>query len=268
GVENASRYPDERAITNGGLSQLQDEYYCVFYDQRGAGLSPRYDKGVIDFDMYVADLDAVIDHYINKKENETGNTDDQVYLMGWSFGAILSTGYVNVHPEKVKDVIMYEPGPFSREAWDYFIDNSESPFTQLNEDWMDEYLLSHDHITSDTHERADYQAILRAFRGQPEFHQNPDTPLWRLGAFIDEENLDFINSDSYDITSNIIASFKGRMLFISGKLTEESYPEYSAMQMSYYPQTEYVTIAGVGHTGPWEKPDEIAVLIRNFLTQN
>ena len=56
GIENASRYPAERTISNGGLSQLQDEYYCVFYDQRGAGLSPRFEPGEVDFDMYVADL--------------------------------------------------------------------------------------------------------------------------------------------------------------------------------------------------------------------
>ena len=71
---------------------------------------------------------------------------------------------------------MYEPGPFSKKVWDYYIENSESPFAQIGEDWLDEYLLSHDHITADTHERADYQRMLVAFRGQPEFNQNPNTP--------------------------------------------------------------------------------------------
>jgi len=267
GTENASRYPNERTVTNGGLSQLQDEYYCVFYDQRGAGLSPRFDEGVVDFDMYVADLDAVIDYYLQKQENETGVLDDQVYLMGWSYGGILSTGYINEHPERVKDVVMYEPGPFSKKVWDYFTDNSTSVFGQIGEDWLDEYLLSHDHITPDTHARADYQMLLGAFRSQPEFNGNPNTPLWRVGAFIGDENLDFSESDSYNITSNVAASFQGRLLFIAGKLTEGPYPEYPDMQMSYYPQSEYVTIPGVGHTGLWEKPDEVATAIRNFLTQ-
>ncbi len=34
--------------------------------------------------------------------------------MGWSFGGILATGYINEHPERVKDVVMYEQGPFSK----------------------------------------------------------------------------------------------------------------------------------------------------------
>jgi pimeloyl-ACP methyl ester carboxylesterase len=163
---------------------------------------------------------------------------------------------------------MYEPGPFSSQVWDYFIENTESPFAQIGEDWLDEYLLSHDHITPDSHARADYQKLLGAFRSQPEFHENPDTPLWRIGALVGNENLDFSQSDNYDITSNIIASFQGRLLLIIGELTGEHYPEYPAMQMSYYPQTEHVTIAGVGHTGLWEKPDEVAAAIRSFLTRS
>ena len=185
--------------------------------------------------------------------------------MGWSYGGILSTGYINKHPEKVKDVIMYEPGPFSKEVWDYFKNNSESPFAQMGEDWLDEYLLSKDHMTPDAHERADYQMLLGAFRGQPEFNQHPDTPLWRLGAVIGDENLDFFESKQYDITSNIIPAFQGRLLFIAGKLTETPYPDYPAKQMAYYPQSEYVAIPGVGHTGVWEKPNEVAGVIRDFL---
>jgi proline iminopeptidase len=266
GIENASRYPSERNITNGGLSQLQDEYYCVFYDQRGAGLSPRFEPGEVDFDIYLADLDAVIDYYLQKKANETGIVDDQVYLLGWSYGGILSTGYINRYPERVKDVVMYETGPFTREAWDYFIENTTSVFGQLGEDWLEGYLLSHEHITPDTHERADYKMILGAFQANPEFHENTNTPMWRVGAFIGNENLDFSQSDNYDITSNLI-NFQGRLLLIGGEFTANEYPGYLDLQLPLYPNAEYTEIPGVGHTGPWEKPDEIATLIRDFFSE-
>lgn len=126
-------------------------------------------------------------------------------------------------------------------------------------------MLSHDHITPDTHATVDYQKLLGAKRSQPEFNENPDTPMWRIGAFIGNENLDFRVSDNYDITSYIASSFQGRMMFVARKLTEEPYPEYPDLQMSYYPQSEYVATAGVGHTGLWEKSDEVATVIRNFL---
>lgn len=264
GVENASCYPDERTITNGGLSQLQDEYFCVFYDQRGAGLSPRYDKGEVTFDLYVEDLDAIIDYYLDKKSLETGTPENQVYLVGWSFGGILATGYINEHLNKIKDLALYEPGPIARNILDYFIENTTSVFGQMGNDWLEEFLLSHDHFTADDHARADYQYLLGAFRSNPQFHENINCPLWRLGQLIEDENLDFFESDSYDITSGLSA-FQGKLLLLSGELTINEYPDYPVMEMSYYPISEYVEIPGVGHTGPWEKPDEIATIIRNFF---
>ncbi|WP_167611919.1 alpha/beta fold hydrolase [Maribellus sediminis] len=261
GVENASRYPDERTITNGGLSQLQDEYFCVFYDQRGAGLSPRYDKGEVNFDLYVEDLDAIIDYYLNKKSRETGIQENQVYLFAWSYGGTLATGYINKHPEKVKDIAMYEPGPLTKEAYDYFIEHTTSPLTQIGKDWLEQYLLSHDHLTSDAHARADYQMLLGAFRSNPQFHENINCPLWRMGTLVSNEDLEKQNRDN---TSNLSA-FTGKMLFISGELTRKEYPGYKDIQMSCFPESEFIEVAGVGHTGPWEKPDEIATDIRNFF---
>ena len=263
-VENASRYPDERSITNGGLSQLQDEYYCVFYDQRGAGLSPRYDLGDVTFEKYIKDLDAIIDYYLNKKYTETGVLENQVNIIGWSYGGTLSTGYINRYPERIKNIVLYEPAPFSKKAYDYFKENTTPYTSQIGYNWLEEFLLSHDHFTTDSHIRIDYQMLLGAFRSNPQFHENGNTPLWRMGALLEGEDLQDENRDN---TSNLSA-FKGEFLFIGGELTINEYPEYPAIQMSYYPHSEYVEIKGVGHTGPWEKPEEIAAVIRNFFQNN
>ena len=265
GEKNASRYPDERTGTNSGLTRLQDEFFLVFYDQRGAGLSTRYDKGVMDFEMYVADMDAVIDYYIEKKETETGVLDTQVNLFGWSYGGLLSTGYINVHPEKVKDVILFEPGPFTKDALDYFIENSSNVFDAIGEDWLEEFLLSKDHITSDSHERADFAIAIGASRAQPELHEHPDTPFWRIGAFLRGDNLNLFESDNYNIASNIKTSFSGRMLYVNGSLETDEYPDYSDMQRQHYLLSEYVEIENTGHSGPWEKSAELSMLIRDFL---
>ncbi len=264
GMENQSRYPDKRTYPDGGLSQLQDNYYCVFYDQRGAGLSPRFDKGVINFDMYVEDLKAIIEYFIQKKETETGISEEQVNIFGWSYGGILATGFINTYPEKIRDIVFYEPGPFSKEAVNYFKERMTSVFGQIGDEWLEDYLLSHDHISSDSHERGDYQRLLGAFRMQPEFHENPSCPLWRFGSFVSHENLDFFNSDEYDITSNL-TSFKGRALFIAGSLTMGEFPDYMNLQQKFYPANKLVIIPNVGHTGPWEKPNEVSGIIRHFL---
>jgi len=270
GVENASRYPDKRVISNGGLSQLQDEYFCVFYDQRGGGLSPRFNTGVLSFDLYVEDLNDIIDYYLQKKEYETGTNDSQVYLFAWSYGGTLATGYINRYPDKVKDIVAFEPGPLSKEVWDYIIDNTTFVLSQMGKEWLEEYLIAHDHFTPDGHERADYQYMMnvsQSDKSQPEFHADPNTPYWRSGALLLDDNLDFFESDNFDITSNL-SSFSGKLLFIgSGKVMNEL-PEYANLQMQYYPQKELVTIPGVGHTGPWEDADAVAMQIRNFIKNN
>jgi proline iminopeptidase len=269
GVENASRYPEERTITNGGISQLQDEFYCVFYDQRGGGLSPRYDKGVLSFGMFVEDLNAIIDYYLQKKEEETGISENQVYLFGWSFGGTLATGFINKYPSKVKDVVLYEPGPLSVDVWDYLKENTSSVFAGIGDEWLEEYLIAHDHFSADDHIRADYQYFINvsnADNSQPEFHANPNTPYWRSGALLIDDNLDFIESDDFDITSNLSA-FQGNMLFIGSDKVIGELPDYPDTQRAYYPKSDIATVTGVGHTGPWEKPDEVSELIRNYFQQ-
>ena len=266
-VENASRYPNERTITNGGLSQLQDEYYCVFYDQRGAGLSPRFDKGEVDFETYLNDLDAIINYYLERKEEETGIVENQVRIFAWSFGGILSTGYINQNPDKVKDIVFYEPAPISKEIWEYFNENMTQVYAQIGSDWLEEYVLSKNHLTPNDHIRADYELVIPAADSQPEFHQDGDMPFWRIGALIKDENLDFMMSKEYDITSGL-NEFKGKAFFIVGEKTLDELPEYPDLQMKYYPTIELTTLPGVGHTGPWEKSDELASIIRKFLKNN
>ena len=263
GFENASRYPDQRNITHGGLSQLQDEFYCVFYDQRGAGLSQRFEKGIINSEIYIEDLNGVINHYLQKKQDEIGVIDPKVSVFAWSYGGILATEYINKYPERIKDVIFYEPGPLARNVREYLMENMTGLESQIGEDWLDEYLLSHDHITSDTHERADYQFLL--LRGsQPEFHMDINTPQWRHGSFVADENLDYFMSEEYDITSNLNA-FEGRALFISGELTLNELPGYMDLNMEYYSNSELITVSNTGHTGVWEKPSEVSEIIRSFL---
>lgn len=261
GEENASRYPDKRTIRNGGLSRLQDDYYCVFYDQRGAGLSPRFGKDKVSFALYLDDLDAIVDHFLQKKKNETGVTETQVYLVAWSYGGTLATGYINQYPSKVKNVAMYEPGPFSKKAYDYFYKHTTSYVEQVGKNWLEEFLLSHDHFTPDDHEKADYQMLLGAFRSNPQFHENPDTPLWRMGALVTDEDLE---EEGRDNTSNLSA-FQGSILFIAGEFTHREYPDYAGIQMAYYTHHYYAEIPGTGHTGPWEKSGEVAGLIRSFF---
>lgn len=264
GSDNASRYVDERAYNNGGLSQLQEEYYCVFYDQIGSGLSPRYDEEDLSFGSLMKELDGLIDYFLDLKHQLTGQQDSSVILFGHSFGGVLATGYANNFAHKVRDMITYEPGPFSMEAMELL--DFSLPFAFIGQEMLDEHLMSLKHLTADSHARADYQRSLGANRFQPEFHENEQSPYWRLGAVVN--NKVTYSSHIFGIGSltDNLAAFNGSFLFIYGQLTAGDLSmEYIDRQVAYYPSGSSISIQDTGHSGVWERADTVAQIVTHFL---
>ena len=69
----------------GGYS-LADDYYLVYWDQRGTGVSKRHDRDVLTLDIYTEDLNALVDRYAAGR---------QVYLIGHSWGGMYASQYIN-----------------------------------------------------------------------------------------------------------------------------------------------------------------------------
>lgn len=67
------------------LKALCDEYFVVFHDQRGTGLSSRVDDDELTFEAYMADLVALVDRYSPGRP---------INLIGHSFGGMLISSYV------------------------------------------------------------------------------------------------------------------------------------------------------------------------------
>ena len=83
------------------IAPLSDDYRLVFYDQRMTGLSSRKFDGTLDLKSFFDDLDAFVDHLGNGRK---------VTLLGHSWGAMMASGYIGMHPEKIDKIIMIEPG--------------------------------------------------------------------------------------------------------------------------------------------------------------
>jgi pimeloyl-ACP methyl ester carboxylesterase len=130
---------------------------------------------------------------------------------------------------------------------------------------LDEWLGGLKHITADSHARADYQLALGAGRFAPEFHENPNTPVWRFGKLVKDDIDDFGAVIENHRLVNNLSSFNGRFLFIYGELEKLSLPGYSTIEMSYYTHATSVAVPGVGHDGAWERADTISAIIRVFL---
>jgi proline iminopeptidase len=97
---------DYRYLLN--LQALADDYYVVFYDQRGTGLSPRVDPAELTMENTIADLDRIVEHY---------GGGEPVSIVGHSWGAMLASAYIGRHPEKVSRVALAEPGALTDEAY-------------------------------------------------------------------------------------------------------------------------------------------------------
>ena len=70
---------------------LVDDYFLVYWDQRGTGLSERVDKAELTIDTYVTDLDTLVNRYAPGR---------QVFLMGESWGGMFATRYINEFPNR------------------------------------------------------------------------------------------------------------------------------------------------------------------------
>jgi proline iminopeptidase len=265
GSDIISRYPEMRkeSHNNLGLNQLQDQFFTVFFDPRGAGLSPRYNPKNISLELYHEDLKSLIDTLIAEKFRATQILDSQVVLLGHSFGGLYATSFVNQYPQKVQDVVLFEPAPLTQEVNQKLIQTSV--FAQLNQRWLNEYLYSLDHISYDSHAKADFHRILGFTQSFPELAYPDHIPIWRYGAFVNQELEEkTFRSSSYNITENL-ANFKGRALFIWGSKTTALNSEGIALQMKVFPRVVQSTITNAGHYMIWENPDECIEAIRNFL---
>jgi len=83
----------------------------VFFDQRGAGLSPRVNPEEITLASALADLDSIVDYY---------GEGEKVNLVGHSWGAMLTSAYLGQHPEKVDHAVLAEPGFLTSEFAEKF----------------------------------------------------------------------------------------------------------------------------------------------------
>lgn len=264
-VENVSRYPDQRNISKGGLTRLQDQFFCVFYDRRGSGLSPRFETNQLDFQDQIDDLDALVQHFLEQKQILTNNRETKVSLFGLSFGGYVATAYTNQHPDKIDKVVLYEPRPFTQEAMDLL--ELTIPFARIEEDFIDMMTTIGTHFTPDSHARADFlRAVPASNNAVLELKEAEDTPYWRLGAFAAFEIEREIRKKELDIVAKL-GAFEGTMLFLTGEDTKAA-PDLEAylnLMTGYYPRSESRIIPAAAHNGHWENPEAVVQAIQEFF---
>ena len=243
-----------------GGYRLSDEYFLVYWDQRGAGLSTRHDQDLLTLDVYTDDLEALVERYAPGR---------QVFLIGHSWGGMYATQYINTHPDRVAGAVLLEPGPLDGATFERIADDLFD--LDLGAEWLNDYAWNGQFLSPDDHARMDYERMLGLKEGQPRFHQQMDVdpaPSWRLGAaanrYITEDGQDANGVAVYDFTTNL-AQFPTPVLFVAGSLSEVLGEAFQREQMARYPAAALAVIAGAGHDLEWTHTADVLALVRPYL---
>lgn len=248
------------------IAPLASDYRLVFYDQRMTGLSSRKFEGTISLQSFFDDLDAFVDHY------GQGN---RVTLLGHSWGAMMASGYVGMHPEKIDKIIMIEPGILRPDLSQPFMDAQSGPafsaYFDLALVWLNSWRVD---VSRDRYAREDY--LLSAaykFLGGRNVHCGDVIPAnfegWRASRKVLNETviasandpelfaqLDFI-SDAH--------RFDGEVLLIGSTCNKVYGAEYQKRHLPFYKNVALETIAGAGHFIFYDQPEKSLQLIGDFL---
>ena len=239
---------------------LADEYFLVFWDQRGTGLSKRHDKDVLTIDMYEKDLDSLVGRYSPGRS---------VILIGESWGGMFATRYINTHGSRVRGAVLIEPGPLDGATYERLKPGMFD--VDFGAEWLNDYMWSSQFLSADDHARLDYERMIGAKDAQPKFHTRRDvdpSPVWRLGAaanrYIAEDGQDGHGVFIYDFTTNL-SQYTTPVLFIAGSLSEVLGPSLQQEQIHRYPVASLQVVAGAGHDVAWVKTAEVLTHVRAYL---
>lgn len=240
-------------------------YRVVFYDQRGSGLSQRfpYDSYATDpMQQMYGDLEGVINYY-------RSSPGQKVFLLGHSWGAMLSSAYINTHPGKIDGLVICEPGGL---VWQDVVAYTKRQ-QQLNffAEPINDAAYSDQFLTSDKddHDMSDYRFGLFLATAITSTIPEGEMPVWRGGWAVMNALFSWGNEHNPDWSANL-RDFDTKVLFIYSDLNK-AYGEAHARKVAgAFPNVEMFQATGTGHfmlTFPagWAQCEPVIVSYLNSL---
>ncbi len=248
------------------IAPLADDYRLVFYDQRMTGLSSRKYEGAITIKSFFDDLDAFVDHY---------GEGEKVTLLGHSWGAMMASGYIGMHPEKVDKVVMIEPGILRPDLSQEFLQAQSGPklsvYPNLALVWLNSWRVD---TSRDRYARADY-ILTNAyqFMGGEGVHCGDVIPAnfegWRASRKVLEETV-IASANDPDLLAQLdfisdARKFDGEILLIGTTCNTVYGTEYQERHLPFYKNAQLATIENAGHFVFYDQPKATLEVIREFL---
>jgi proline iminopeptidase len=249
-----------------GLQALSDEYYVVFYDQRGAGLSERVPAEQLNIEGYLKELDAIVDLY---------GSGEPVNIIGHSWGAMLLSAYLGYAPENVEKAVLAEPGFLNMEEFQAWMDYQTQFYASLDYLWFSTRTgFEAQHVDGPDENAADdylYTQVVHYFSDHPDnpYHcpgEPYDAPIWRFGATASKASRQ-ASPDEINSLESGADVYEKPVLFLAGECNTWIGPELQAKHADQYADSELITISNAGHDMFWDNPGETLLAVRSFLQE-
>ncbi|WP_340113085.1 alpha/beta fold hydrolase [Maribellus mangrovi] len=220
---------------------VDDGYYIVFYDQRGSGLSQRHDADQFTVQMYIDDLEAVIDYY-RYDENQ------KVILLTHSWGSMLAAGYVNQYPDAIDGIVLAEPGGLTFDQMEEYLSRSNQ-VEFFKEATNDAIFPEQIFAGRNEHEILDYKALyflsFENAEGNTIGNAGP-YPFWRNGAVAHSASLDYVVEHGFDFKNNL-GNYSPKVLFMYSERNEAYGENWAEEVAAPFPNKEIQIVLGAGH---------------------
>ena len=204
--------------------------------------------------------------------------------MGHSWGAMLGSGYLAQHPEKVHKIILAEPGFLTSEMSEEFMIRTNGFKIDLN---LDNILLIGKIVLRGLHVRGpDDQAIkdfifISLITANVEDHplsgyfcgdkyDSTQMKFWRLSMeasqSIPESQLDDNGNMIIDLVAGV-ENYQDTVLLITGDCNTIIGPDYQDKHLRYFPKHKMEIIRNAGHNMFLDQPDEFYRIVRQFFRE-
>lgn len=243
------------------VKQLADnDYYVVFYDQRGSGLSKRHPKDSYNIQVMFDDLSAVIQHYRSSPAQK-------VFLFGHSWGAMLAAGYINKYPTAVNGVIFAEPGGFDWEETKEYVEKTRR--LKLFNEATNDAVYAEQFLSGDENDHAiiDYKlGLVSPFTYATGNEEGIEgfSPFWRKGTAVNKKLFEIGDKEGFDFRTKLHL-FATKVLFLYSE-KNKAYGEQKALRLtaSFFNVRLY-QINGTGHEMIYFGWNKVYPLVLEYL---